>query len=593
MKWNIVRVADDRWQVVDDEGTVIVEDATREAAVSALQGLVQSAMQGLADMPETPDGMPLPGRGARFEMTFMEGEQTVDRRVIDPGATNFNRQPPLPLMVQTENAPGHMGAELAGVIDTAERQGNRIVLQGYFDAGCNAGCEAERLVREGVLTTWSPDIGDATSVIVVPGGGEPDEDDLMAMLMGPDDAVEHLTQGTLIGGTMVPFPALSSAHIGILAAAGVWSYQPTIRLVVEEAETFGPTGSSVSDAAWDGSSSRFDDEQYKMATAACDPGDTPPKTRCFLPHHEPGGAVNRNGVHAAAQRVGALKGHSADAVARAKAHLRSHYTKDLKEDPPDSIKMSAPALRAGGADVRPPAAWFVDPALDGPTPLTVTDDGRVFGHLATWGTCHIGRADICLTAPTSKTDYSYFLTGAVVVDNEVDGCDECGKKGQTVATGAITLGTGHAALVDYEGNPLNPRAAASHYDDATFAVADVAAGEDAYGIWIAGALRPGITDEQVRALRGSALSGDWRKIGGNLELVAALAVNVPGFPIPRTQALAAAGDQFALVAAGVVSPTSPTRTEIAALRAEVASLRSIVMALRPVATRELDARMSA
>ncbi|MCI4354550.1 MAG: hypothetical protein L3K06_04215, partial [Thermoplasmata archaeon] len=46
---------------------------------------------------------------------------------------------------------------------------------------------------------------------------------------------------------------------------------------------------------------------------------------------------------------------------------------------------------------------------------------------------------------------------------------------------------------------------------------------------------------------------------GNLELVALLAVNVPGFPVPRARALVASGDaepeRLALVAAGIVTRT--------------------------------------
>lgn len=102
---------------------------------------------------------------------------------------------------------------------------------------------------------------------------------------------------------------------------------------------FGPVGNGKTSKPWNGAASRFSDSQYKMASAACDPGDKPPKTACFLPHHEPSGTVNVNGVHAAAQRVSSLSGHSAQAVAAAKAHLRSHY-KQLGEDPPDSIGAS-------------------------------------------------------------------------------------------------------------------------------------------------------------------------------------------------------------------------------------------------------------
>jgi len=81
----------------------------------------------------------------------------------------------------------------------------------------------------------------------------------------------------------------------------------------------------------------------------------------------------------------------------------------------------------------------------------------------------------------------------------------------------------------------------------------VVAGEDEHGIWIAGGVRDGVTPEQRAELQAAALSGDWRKVGGNLELVAALAVNVPGFPIPRVQVAASSEGQVSLVAAGVVS----------------------------------------
>lgn len=183
----------------------------------------------------------------------------------------------------------------------------------------------------------------------------------------------------------------------------------------------------------------------------------------------------------------------------------------------------------------PPLDWFQDPGLDGPTPLTVTEDGRVLGHLATFDTCHVGISGACTQPPRSHHDYAYFRTG------------EAETAGGMVSVGQITMDTGHA------GTDLGPTAAVSHYDDTGTVVADVAAGEDDYGIWVAGALRPGLSDAQLRGLRAGALSGDWRRIGGNLELVAALVVNVPGFPIPRTQVASAGGQDFALVAAAVVT----------------------------------------
>lgn len=191
----------------------------------------------------------------------------------------------------------------------------------------------------------------------------------------------------------------------------------------------------------------------------------------------------------------------------------------------------APAVRlVADAGRKAPAAWFANPMLERATHLTVTDDGRVFGHLAEWGVCHIGFDGVCVVAPESQTGYAYFATGQVALDN-----------GTMARTGVISLGGGHAGRG-------SPRAAIEHYDSTSHAVADVTVGEDEHGIWCAGWIRPGTTDEQVGALRASDVSGDWREVGGNLELVAALAVNVGGFPVARVED----GIQVMLVAAGVL-----------------------------------------
>lgn len=187
-----------------------------------------------------------------------------------------------------------------------------------------------------------------------------------------------------------------------------------------------------------------------------------------------------------------------------------------------------------------PAEWFQDPELKMPTPVTVTREGRVFGHIAQWGVCHsglglsVGLDDSCTAPPNSPTNYAYYRTGIVDTD-----------KGE-VPVGNITMGIGHA------GARLSANAAAAHYDNVDAVVADVVTGEDEFGIWFSGAMRSNLSEEQIRAFKASTLSGDWRRIGGELELVAALSVNVPGFPIPRLGLAASGGRQTALVAAGVV-----------------------------------------
>ena len=231
----------------------------------------------------------------------------------------------------------------------------------------------------------------------------------------------------------------------------------------------------------------------------------------------------------------------------------------------DTESLEDDYLVASARPAEPPIDWFRNPGLTEPTALRVTEDGRVFGHLAAWGTCHTAFANECMTPPSSKSSYAYFRTGSVLTD---DG---------EVSTGRITMDTMHA------GRALTAAGTLAHYENTGTAEADVAAGEDAYGIWLAGAVRPGVSDEQVRALRASPLSGDWRKIRGGLELMAALAVNTPGFPVPRPAALAASGFEVeSLVASGMLLPqdegTAPesvlSKDDVEALRRLAADYRA-------------------
>ena len=199
-------------------------------------------------------------------------------------------------------------------------------------------------------------------------------------------------------------------------------------------------------------------------------------------------------------------------------------------DPVEASALVACGLVAGSIPVTPPTSWFNNPQLRQATPLTVDDDGRVFGHIAAWHVDHIGMS-FGTRPPRSKSKYAYFHTGVVRTDEGTD-----------IPVGQLTLAGGHASL------EASAAEAARHYDDTASAIADVHAGEDAFGIWVAGSLRPGCSPEQVRALRASAPSGDWRPIKGQLELVAVCQVNVPGFPIARARV--ASGAVMALVAAG-------------------------------------------
>lgn len=173
----------------------------------------------------------------------------------------------------------------------------------------------------------------------------------------------------------------------------------------------------------------------------------------------------------------------------------------------------------------PPAEWFMPQSNQGPIPLTITSDGRVFGHGALWDSCHAGYTDKCVPVPRSYEDYRHFHRGAVATQDNT-----------LMAVGHLTVGAGHA---DHN---LGIKAAAEHYDDATTTVAVVSAHEDRWGIYLAGALVADTNPEKIAMLLRSPLSGDWRRAEGNLELIAMHGVNVPGFGVDRPrQAIAASG----------------------------------------------------
>lgn len=195
--------------------------------------------------------------------------------------------------------------------------------------------------------------------------------------------------------------------------------------------------------------------------------------------------------------------------------------------------LTAAAVMQRTAVDAPPRSWFDDPKLSVPMNIIVTDEGRVYGHAAHWSECHIGHPEMCITAPYEDA-HPYFATGELV-------CAD----GSRVQVGQITLATGHAPL------PYGAQRAAEHYDNTGTAVADISIGNDEHGIWVAGAVRPGVDPARVRELRASGkVSGDWRRIAGSLRMVGLLAVNVAGFQTPQVRSRVAGGQQMALVAAG-------------------------------------------
>ena len=212
------------------------------------------------------------------------------------------------------------------------------------------------------------------------------------------------------------------------------------------------------------------------------------------------------------------------------------------------------ASAAGIAPIAPPKDWFFTPEPEGKFPLTVMDDGRIMGHLATWDQCHHGFMNECVLAKPSRTEYRFFHVGAIKTE-----------EGDLVEVGRIVVGEterdGHAS-VQYSGAD-----ATKHYDKSALVGAFVRAVDGEYGIWLSGVVRSDCPAERVRDMLANPPSGDWRRESGWLELIAALSVPVPGFPVPRYEdsmvASAETAEVQTLIATGYyeVDPPSFSRSE--------------------------------
>jgi hypothetical protein len=262
----------------------------------------------------------------------------------------------------------------------------------------------------------------------------------------------------------------------------------------------------------------------------------------------------------------------------------------------------AVAASAERSAEHPPAEWFADPQFTAVTHVRVEPEvngwRRFSGHLADWKVPHIGIGGTVYAPHCSGRDYMtkpFTVAGA-------DGPEK-------IKVGVLTVGGGHAPLFKADGTHFGWKLASAHYDDPRFQGAVVVYGEDAFGPWIAGAVADTASALQVKILSHSDVSGDWRAIGGEMELVGIAAVNTAGFPVVEEAAAfssldvdfraafaltASAGDEgemVALVAAGMVRQ-DPTLTELQALKREVYELKAALEPFRGLGMEWLARQMA-
>jgi 2'-5' RNA ligase len=517
-----------------------VEDYPMQPTAAEAKPLPDPALEPAGEIP------------VEFPVIVIEGMRTDDGRFIEPGALT-HRALPLPILAQNQNpdgGEGHDGAAVIGALRTLERVPGPEVIsketgapfpEGTFvwrGTGGIAGDSAHAdMAMRGYLRGNSVDLVDTAVELVI--ADAEDEDDPEGVLMSADGTEARLKRGKIAATTLVPVPAFADGYVVIAGQ----------QMAAADEEGL------VASPMWR-SSELGDDTCAPCLAEAADVPQAKRDKATDAGHAMPDGSYPietpedlDNAIHAVGRAGGPGAPESEhDAV-------RAHIIKQAKRlnlvdripanwNPDGTLK---PAVTASTLAAYP-LAYFQDPGFGEPTAMHVEPDtGRVYGHIATWGTCHTGFTGKCVLAPKTKTNYGLFTLGSVLAKDQDGSTVE-------VPVGHLTVGTGHAAT------DLGAHATVEHYDNTGTAAADVALGEDRHGIWAAGVVRPGTPAEKVHALRASPISGDWRWIDGNLELVAALAVNVPGFPVPRARV--ASGVVTALVAAGVL-PSDPGSSSLA------------------------------
>jgi len=483
-----------------------------------------------AEMPE--EGAPMEGEEFHT-MLVVEGVWTGDGRYIEEGALGW-RDLPLPLMATDRTTEGHMNAVLIGNLGRIERKGRELHAYGTFvQTDDPEVMRLQNLVRKGELRGVSVDLDAMQYEVVVPPMPEMpvEEVDNEGNTVVPiEDMKIRVTSARIMGATVVPFPAFQEAFIESIAA--LTASTMILDTVTGWMQTFAsyddidftPPQAARDEAerglAWRDEHGRGGTEVGVARARDIKNGKALSPTTInrmvsYFARHEvdkqgQGWSTGEDGYPSAGRIAWALWGGD-PGMAWANKVKKQMESRDKRGSIVASGEMPA-------SPVIPPASWFTNPNLTAPTPMTVDDDGHVYGHLAVWGTCHVGFADRCVEPPASITNYAHFLTGEIILDDNT-----------RKPVGQITLNGNHAP------HSANASQTAAHYDNTATAVVDVTIGEDEYGIWVTGALRPGLDPVIVRTLMASDVSGDWRRIGGNLELVAILAVNVPGFPKIRVK----------------------------------------------------------
>ena len=523
---------------------------------------------------------------------------TGDRRRMAPGAMR-SRELPLPLKWQRSDEPGHDKAVVVGRMTSLSFEEDQVFAEGeLFDEVDPAVlprlaedvAEAKLLLEKGVIGP-SVDAADASMYEVVKGTDEvPTEEQVYQIMNGEDGApeLEKLFTDYEIGAaTLVTIPAFAEARpFELLEDSMVASVTGSTYLPVADR-----------DMAWDGPAAAA--RVFDAYTDADGNLDVAAVSKAFLYRDSDADPQNRGswklgfadfvdgtlsivprGVAATAGGRGVESADVGDDQSAIESKICSLYSKvrakfDDWPECPFGSSMSADTMALVAAWSEEPevldAALFLDPELPALTAFTYEPDtGRVYGHLAPAGACHVGYKESCVSPPESLTDYSLFHRYPV---NTTGGLVDAGRL--TLGHGTVGSGCDHAAcsrLDDHACGGFTFSEAVAHHDGMK-TIAHVRVGTDDHGIWFAGVAEAGLTPEDVQVMSRRKVSGDWRAHGTGMELTEILALSSenPGFPVAT--ATSRGGRSFSLVAASPVSPSTPASTVDVDALADVVAAR--------------------
>lgn len=539
-----------------------------------------------APAPTPVDPPVVPGQRFRALLAPFDTLSGDGRQIAAPDGDVRTRPLPLPLLYQERLDMAHDGAVVIGAIDTVWVEDGNLWGSGPFDTDDVTAVAAIRRIGGGFLSGISVDLDDVTVTMQCQYDGQPVDCARLDDAEIIDEAeyarwtfVDVATEWRLMGATVCSQGAFAEAQISLdpppdgLDPDGTTTAASAAGGRLAAFTVTGDTDLPIAarDRTWDGAAASARQADRAGGVGDLDPAmyaqghfyrddDADPTTvgAYSLPFADvidstltavPAGIFGVAGALQGARGGVDISEEDAD---RIRTRVEGYYARmrEQFDDPgivvpwdtgatdTDAVVAVVAAARSAHTASRvlwtPPGSWFNDPQLSGVAALRVDDNGRVYGHVARWNdergnpACHIGYPGTCQQVPRNYSGYRYFHTGEI---RTADG---------TAAIGTITLGTSHAS------DRATWAQACEHYANSGHGVAVGRVGDDEHGIWFAGALCPTTTDEQRYTLGRVTISGDWRPIAGQYELVGLLGVNTGGFPLPR------ATQHMSLTGAGIV-----------------------------------------